>query len=235
MRIGLTYTGSVEKHSNYSRWIQNGDESIEVIRLSAADDNLAALVGCDGLVLSGGVDIHPSFYGGGLEYPKGPVDGWQRERDAFELATLEKAWSLGLPVFGVCRGLQLINVYCKGTLTQDLGEAGDAVHQNQGPVDMHHPVLIEADSLLGAIAVKGGTINSAHHQAIDRLGEGLRVNCRAADITIEGIEWAEPAGKPFMLAVQWHPERMFTNALTDVWLYADIRDRYLQEIRKQRG
>jgi putative glutamine amidotransferase len=208
---------------------------VEVVRLSAGDDNLSEVGRLDGLVLSGGVDIHPSLYGGSMEYEKGPKDGWQLERDEFEKAALKKAWSLGLPVFGVCRGLQLINVCTGGTLVQDLGSIGDEVHQNKGVIDMEHGVFIEKNSLLGSIALKGGTINSAHHQSIDELGEGLRVNCVAEDGTIEGIEWAEPVGKPFMLAVQWHPERMFTNGFEDVWLYRDLRDRFIMEIRKNKG
>jgi putative glutamine amidotransferase len=142
-----------------------------------------------------------------------------------------------LPVLGVCRGLQLINVSCKGTLVQDLGPQGDEVHENTSGADKLHPVAIVGDSLLAAIAGgEKGMANSAHHQAIDRLGEGLKINCRAGDDpgegTIEGIEWADPAGKPFLLAVQWHPERMFVNALPHPGLYRAIRDRFIEEVKK---
>ncbi|MES1159679.1 MAG: gamma-glutamyl-gamma-aminobutyrate hydrolase family protein [Bacteroidota bacterium] len=232
MRIGLTYTGSEEKHNNYVRWLKGQDESIEVIRLSAADDP-GLLQHCDGLVLSGGVDIEPSLYGGSFHYEKSPVNGWQKDRDLFEQSALLSAWEMGLPVLGVCRGLQLINVSCRGTLVQDLGAVGDEVHENVTGVDKRHPVELMEDTLLAAIArQRRGEANSAHHQAIDRLGEGLRVNSLAADGTIEGIEWAEASGKPFMIAVQWHPERMFTNNLADTFLYKEIRDRYVEEVRK---
>jgi putative glutamine amidotransferase len=80
-----------------------------------------------------------------------------------------------------------------------------------------------------------GEVNSAHHQAIAQLGEGLRVNCYAEDGTIEGIEWAEPVGKPFLLAVQWHPERMYVNGFEDEFLYQVIRDRFVGEVRRARG
>jgi putative glutamine amidotransferase len=76
-------------------------------------------------------------------------------------------------------------------------------------------------------------VNSAHHQAIDRLGKGLKVSSRAEDGTIEGIEWADPEGKPFMIAVQWHPERMYVDKMTDVFLYKGIRDRFVEEIKKK--
>ena len=75
-----------------------------------------------------------------------------------------------------------------------------------------------------------GEVNSAHHQAIGQLGEGLRVNCYAEDGTIEGVEWAEPAGRPFLLAVQWHPERMLANGFEDEFLYREIRDRFVGAI-----
>ena len=227
MRIGLTYTGTPEKHNNYVRWLQDG-EDIEVIELVAAGD----VDSCDALVLSGGVDIHPSLYGGGLEYPESPRDGWRKERDELEKAALERAWRQGKPVLGVCRGLQLINVACGGTLLQDLGEKGDEIHQNT-PADKQHAVVVERGSLLYDIVGQGGVANSAHHQAIGELGKGLRVNCRGEDGVIEGIEWSDPGGKPFMLAVQWHPERMYTNGLRDIALYRHIRNRFIEAIKKQ--
>jgi len=233
MKIGLTYTGTPEKHDNYARWLTAG-EDIEVIRLSAEDNNLAAVDACDALVLSGGIDIHPDFYGGGDGYSSGlskrPAK-WSKDRDKFEIAALKRAWEQGKPVLGVCRGLQLINVVCGGTLVQDLGVQGDETHQND-PVDKQHGVTIEKDSLLFAISGAGGKANSAHHQAIDKLGTGLRVNCHSDDGVIEGIEWSGQQDRPFMLAVQWHPERMFTNGFKDRELYMNIRNRFIEEIKK---
>lgn len=243
MKIGLTYTGTEWKHENYVRWLQGrkvvrslreSAEPVEVIRLSAGEDNFSALQDCDGLVLSGGIDIHPALYGGSLEYTKAPEQGWEKKRDLFEQAALEQAWAQGLPVLGVCRGLQLINITLKGTLVQDLGDTGDAIHERDG-VDKRHRVGIEPDSLLAAVTgEQEGEVNSAHHQAIDRLGDGLAVNCRAEDGTIEGVEWSDPSGKSFMLAVQWHPERMFMEGMPDAGLYRAIRERFIQEIMKKR-
>jgi putative glutamine amidotransferase len=229
MRIGLTYTGSEGKHANYVRWLEGGEEGIEVVRLEAGSGG--SIIGCDGLVLSGGVDIYPGFYKGSVNYPGG--GGWKPERDAFELEVLEAALDRGLPVLGVCRGLQLINVYQKGTLIQDLGPAGDAVHQNE-PEDKEHAVRVEAGTILrDVVGEQGGVVNSAHHQAVDRLGSDLRVNCRAEDGTIEGLEWAEPAGRPFLLAVQWHPERMYVNKAGAPVFYEEVRARFLDEIKKK--
>jgi len=257
IKIGLTDTGTAWKHENYVRWLMGvapggeagagrggtgghaggaatgivGSDAVEVVRLSAALGNLNEAAGCDGLVLSGGVDIHPSLYGGGLEYKRSPAGGWERERDLFEQSVLRLAWERGLPVLGVCRGLQLINITLKGKLIQDLGISGDGVHENTAGVDKQHEVRIETGSLLAEVSGRSsGEVNSAHHQAIDSPGEGLRVNCRAEDGTIEGIEWAEPAGRPFLLAVQWHPERMLANGFEDEFLYRVIRDRFVEEV-----
>jgi len=224
MRIGLTYTGTDWKHANYVQWLRDG-EDIEVIKLEHGE-----FPDCDALVLSGGVDIHPGLYGGALEYRENK--GWKLERDAFEVKVLKAAWERELPVLGVCRGLQLINVANGGTLVQDLGEMGDAIHQNE-PEDKQHRVVLEGDGLLKEIVGKGeGIVNSAHHQAIGLLGEGLRINCRAEDGTIEGIEWAEPAGRSFLLAVQWHPERMYVHGFADAFLYRSVRDKFIKEIKR---
>jgi len=226
MKIGLTYTGSDEKHENYVRWLQGEDAAIAIVRLDAG----GLLSECDGLVLSGGVDVHPALYGGALEYREN--HGWKRERDDFEAAALQSALERGLPVLGVCRGLQLINVALKGNLIQDLGERGDEVHQDSHRMDKQHGVEVEEGSLLQAmIRADKGLVNSAHHQAIGELGRGLRVNCRADDGTIEGIEWAEPEGRSFLLAVQWHPERMYVNGVGDVPFYKAIRDEFVKAIK----
>lgn len=232
IRIGLTDTGTEWKHQNYVRWI-TGSEEVEVVRLSAALGNLNEAVSCDGLVLSGGIDIDPSLYAGKVEYRRSPVSGWEKERDLFEQAVLRMAWERELPVLGVCRGMQLINVTLHGTLVQDLGIAGDGVHEANAGIDKQHDIRLEEGSLLAGIAGRGrGEVNSAHHQAVDRLGDGLKVNCYAEDRTIEGMEWANPVGRPFLLAVQWHPERMYVNGFEDEFLYKAIRDRFVEEVKK---
>ena len=232
MRIGLTYTGSDKKHDNYARWIQDGDGSIEVVRIEAGGDSGGEL---DGLVLSGGIDIAPEFYSGDNGYAHAP-DGWERARDLFEMEALERALERKVPVFGVCRGLQLINVVLGGSLVQDLGEGGNAVHEGVGGVDKQHGVRVERGSLLSAMVGQDrGLVNSAHHQSIARLAEGLRISCRADDGAIEGVEWAQPEGRSFLLAVQWHPERMYINQFADKAFYGALRDRFVKEIKQQHG
>lgn len=231
MKIALTNTGDREKHGYYVQWLQRQDASIEIIRLDETDKNAHLLNQCDGLVLSGGVDIHPSIYRGPEKYPHAPKS-WYRERDEFEMALFKKARDKDMPVLAVCRGLQLVNVVLGGTLIQDLGEAGDKTHE-AGYEDKRHAIAIAPQTLLHELVGSDkADINSAHHQAIDTLGKGLQPNARAADGTIEGIEWADKAGKPFLLGVQWHPERMFMLGLGETPASRAIRDRFIAEIKK---
>jgi putative glutamine amidotransferase len=203
-----------------------------VVRIEAGGEDGGAL---DGLVLSGGIDIAPEFYSGDNEYVHAP-NGWERARDLFEMAALERALERRIPVFGVCRGLQLINVALGGTLVQDLGEVGDAVHEGVAGIDKQHAVRVEEGSLLSTVVgLDRGLVNSAHHQSIARLAEGLRVSCRAEDGTIEGVEWSRPEGRPFLLAVQWHPERMYVNRFADRAFYGGLRDQFIKEIKQQYG
>ena len=232
--IGLTYTGHAEKHQYYLDWL-GAEGAVNIISFSAENNNLDELQHCDALLLSGGRDIHPSLYGSNLlHYSGAPNDGFDKERDLFELNALRRAWDRNLPVLGICRGMQLINVARHGTLVQDLGdEKLNSIHRG-GP-DKKHELHIEDRTLLAEITgERTGEVNSAHHQAIRQLGEGLMVNARAADGTAEGIEWENKSGKSFLLGVQWHPERMFRFGLSNTPLSKNIRDRFMEEINKSR-
>jgi putative glutamine amidotransferase len=229
MKIGLTKTRSPEKHQFYVDWLK-GNEDIEIIKLSVADNNFNEINNCDALVLSGGIDVHPKFYTGKINYPGSPKE-FNEKRDEFEIAAFRSAQENNIPVLGICRGMHLINVIHKGTLIQDIGNES-LIKVHQGEPDNNHPVIIGEETLLHHITGQTkGEINSAHHQAIDKPGEGLLINCKAADGTIEGIEWKEKAGKPFMLAIQWHPERMFRFQLQDSPLSKAIRNQFISAIK----
>jgi putative glutamine amidotransferase len=231
MKIGLTHTGNAEKHEFYVDWLK-ANEDIEIIKLSAEDKNLAELNKCDGLVLSGGIDIHPRFYGNDVtNYDRAP-ETFNEPRDEFEMAAYQLAQENNMPVLGICRGMQLINIIHKGTMLQDLGEK-KLVDTHIGNPDKSHLVKIKPGTLLSGI-VNNDTaqINSAHHQAIDKLGAGLVVNAISGDGIVEGIERKDPDGKPFLLAIQWHPERMFRFGLEDSATAAAIRQRFIDEVKK---
>lgn len=224
MRIGLTYS-SPKSHINYVNWLTSV-EGIEVVKLSAAQNNLKDLEQCDGLVLSGGVDIHPEFYGCKNNiYPNAPQE-FKKDRDKFEISVFNKAQEKRLPILGICRGLQLINCISGGTLKQDLGELNKT---HKGNPDKIHSVNVEPNTLLHQIAsVDNLDVNSSHHQAIEILGNGLKINCIAEDGTIEGIERSE-LGHSFLLAVQWHPERMLDQNSP---LTKNIKNSFLNSFRK---
>lgn len=232
MRIALTFTDTEEKHGNYVRWLQ-ADTAIQVVKLSAGDDNLEELTSCDALVLAGGRDIHPKFYHNPTTgYPHAPKS-FDETRDEFEIAAFQLAQQLHLPVLGICRGMQLVNCILGGSLQQDLGDPLNRIHKIEHVDDKAHGLTIDANTELGRITqTTRSVVNSAHHQAIDRLGDGLKVNCHADDGTIEGLEWAAPRNKSFLLCVQWHPERMFSFQLEHTVSSKNIRDTFIEAIKK---
>jgi putative glutamine amidotransferase len=233
VKIGLTYTGSPEKQENYIRWLK-GNEDIEIIQLAAENRNADAVKDCDALVLTGGVDIHPKFYRSKKTgYPNHP-DKFNEERDEFEIGVFHLTQENKIPVLGICRGFQLINCIFGGTLKQDLGAGLNKIHWSEKKKDdKAHGLHIETGTLMNDIVqTERIVVNSAHHQAVKKLGKGLKLNCRADDGTIEGFEWANKPGKPFLLCIQWHPERMFKFGLQDSPLVAKIRERFIEEIKK---
>lgn len=166
-----------------------------------------ALDGLDGLLLTGGKDVHPLVYGAEPGKHLGTTDP---QRDRFELPLIREALARGLPLLAICRGLQALNVATGGTLRQDLVHDRDATVQHRmdvvGENATHHTIELEAGSLLrGLLGADRVAVNSFHHQAADRLGDGLRVCARAMDGTIEALEGID--GR-YVLAVQWHPEVM---------------------------
>ena len=157
----------------------------------------------DGLLLTGGGDIDPGRYGAQPHPRTGRVSV---PRDTAELEMVAAAMAAGLPVLGVCRGMQLLNVARGGTLRQHL--PGDAGHTPAPGAFGSHPVRVAPGTRLAGILGAdgdGADVPTAHHQAVDRLGEGLVATAWAEDGVIEAVE-ASAAGDPFLVAVQWHPE-----------------------------
>lgn len=227
IRIGVTVTEA--RHENYPAWIKGGDEHIEIVELSWKQQNWDEIEDCDGIVLTGGVDVYPEYYDNKRkDYPNGPKE-FNNERDEFEMHVFETALNLNHPILAICRGLQLVNVALGGTLIQDLEEAGKSYHRRHADVDGTHEVKVVDNTLLQSITGQNkGTINSAHHQGIAQIAEELMVNCFSPDLVAEGIEWEHKEGKPFLLGVQWHPERMAdreTNPFSK-----NVRARFLEAV-----
>lgn len=153
-----------------------------------------------GLMLTGGTDVDPALYNA-VRIPESDVP--DRERDDYESNLLRVVIARDLPVLAICRGLQLFNVVCGGTLIQHLPNS-EMHKQRTGGAPVHDVTL--ADRMAGVFGMSRMPVNSRHHQAVDRLGEGLIVTARSADDkVVEGF--VLPAAR-FALAVQWHPEDM---------------------------
>jgi putative glutamine amidotransferase len=133
---------------------------------------------------------------------------FNESRDLFEMQVFEYARQKNKPVLAICRGLQLVNIALGGNLIQDLQENGFANHRKGPDGDREHKIEVKPGTLLAQIAgVQHGFVNSAHHQGLDQIAEGLNVSAFSEDGVVEAIEYKD-ANKPFLLAVQWHPERM---------------------------
>jgi putative glutamine amidotransferase len=168
---------------------------------------------CDGVIITGGDDIDPKLYAPDLPETLakkvGPPD---RDRDIWEKDVIDAVFTQRKPLFGICRGHQMLNVVLGGTLLADIpSQRPDAL--NHGRMDLPtgavHDVTIAPDSLLGRITgMRTLGVNSTHHQAIGAVAPPLRVVAATADGIIEAVELKEPARHPFLLAVQFHPERL---------------------------
>lgn len=167
-------------------------------------ENAAEVVAClDGLLMAGGRDCDPALYGQAPVPSLEPMDLRRQEND---LALVRAAFAAGVPVLGICLGLQMMNVAAGGSLIQDIESQYDTVirHASAPENRVRHDVRIEEGTRLSSIlGASEMTVNSSHHQAVDGLGNGLRISARAPDGIVEGIE--DPS-HPFFLGVQWHPE-----------------------------
>ncbi|MFH8249685.1 gamma-glutamyl-gamma-aminobutyrate hydrolase family protein [Microbacterium sp. B2969] len=212
--VVVTYSSSTPRHdAQFARELREladiaGDAAREAgldvrwVNAAAPDASAHALVSSSrGVIVLGGADVDPAGYSA---QPAGTwMDSADAAADAFEGALMRAAIDAGTPVFAICRGAQLLNVALGGTLVQDLGSG---MHRDEDPdvLMLTHPVDVAAGTRLAGILGAGAhDIRSGHHQAIDRLGEGLVVSATAPDGIVEAVELA---GDAWAVGVQWHPE-----------------------------
>jgi putative glutamine amidotransferase len=223
--IGIT---DCNKFSNYENWFSSA--KVKVLKLSPKENNIADLGKCDGIVLSGGEDVHPKYYGHPewMERKEELKLDVNEQRDEFEMKVIDYAYKKKIPMLGICRGLQITNVYFGGTLIPDINDESIKKHSKELGNDKIHILRIEKNSCLNGIVLSdSGEVNSAHHQAADKIGKKLKVSARADDGTIEAIEWNDPKNKPFLLLVQWHPERMNNQENN---FAKNLREKFLENI-----
>jgi putative glutamine amidotransferase len=196
VRWGVWELDAVLLPAGYPRLVQRAGGLAFLLPPDAPERAAAAVERLDGLVIAGGPDVEPSRYGAQRSPRTGPP---ARERDAWELALIEAALAARVPLLGVCRGMQLLNVALGGTLVQHLDG-----HAKVVGVFGRHAVKPVPGTLYGGIVPEETSVPTYHHQAVERLGEGLVPSAHAEDGTVEAIEL--PSAEAWVLGVQWHPE-----------------------------
>ncbi len=212
LRIAVSKEKSNTSTTKYTSWLSRFSSNIDYVNLYplGIDSALNLLKTCDGLLLTGGRDVFPGNYG--KIYDTARCGSFDRYRDSLEFRLIDTAIALKLPIFGVCRGEQILNISQGGSLFIDIPTDLDTVvhHRFSDGKTAYHPVRIVEKTKLSKITAptKQGDVVSNHHQGIERLGENLLIAAYASDGLPEAIEWKDTAGKGFLMAVQWHPEAM---------------------------
>jgi putative glutamine amidotransferase len=230
-RVGVTATPAIhddrlvdEINRSYLRAVVDAGGVPLVLPVLDPCDAPAVIEGLDGLLLSGGGDIEPSRYG---QLPSEHVDGVDPARDAWELALIEAALARDLPILGICRGAQLLNIAWGGSLVQHLPDVTEQSHRERERfADEIHAVELLADSRVAQAMSRTITrVNTLHHQAVDQVGTGLRIVGYGDDGTVEAIEAIDGSRA---IGVQWHPEllpHLPGNAELFCWLVAESGSR----------
>jgi putative glutamine amidotransferase len=182
--------------AGYPRLVQRAGGLAVMLPPDAPEHAEAAVARLDAVVIAGGPDVDPGRYGAERDPRTGPA---AVERDAWELALIGAALAARVPLLGICRGMQLMNVALGGTLVQHLDGHAEVVG-----VFGTHMVSPVAGTLYAGLVPEATSVPTYHHQAVERLGEGLIVSARAGDGTAEAVELPADAG--WALGVQWHPE-----------------------------
>ena len=189
------------KYNAYATWIAK-HANVEVIKLGYRLDNFSDIEKCQGILLTGGEDVHPKFYNK-IEYlPLCHQYDMDERRDEFELKVIDYSQKNQLPLLGICRGLQITNVYFGGTLVPDIPTSGKPDHSKLNDNDRYHLINTNVGSqLFDIVGNVMGEVNSAHHQSADSIGSGLKVSATSPDGVIEALELDQPDGKSLLMLV----------------------------------
>jgi putative glutamine amidotransferase len=213
LKIAISKEKSEEYQENYSNWLKRFEADIEWFEMYplGIDSAINLAETCDGILITGGEDIFPGLYNKTDDTARcGKID---RYRDSLEIAMIELAIEHNIPIVGVCRGLQIINVSLGGSLIVDIpADLGNLVtHRQEDWQNCYHLVKpVDATHLNVITEGTKGDVSSNHHQGIENVGDGLQISATSADGLPEAIEWEIRGEKGFLMAVQWHPERMDT-------------------------
>ncbi len=239
MRIAVSVSEQEKARGKTSPYVQAllaaGATEGELELVSAADAGRAQGKDYDGILFTGGEDVDPTLYGE-VKLHENVHDF--RARDEFEFALLDQALDRRAPILGICRGVQMINVKFGGTLYQDMKEDAEPEFEHRQSdagktrQEATHSVLVtDENSSLGGIVQGACRVNSLHHQAIKRVGRGLKVTARSEDGFVEAVESAEEY--PFLVAVQWHPEEMVNDSKEQRELFVRFLDKCREGISRR--
>lgn len=218
LQIAISKAIPTKNYQPYINWLHQIDSTIICIDMYGLgiDSALSVLQDCDGFLLTGGEDVNPYYYGKELDTTK--CDQPNTYRDSLDMALISIAMDQKIPIMGICRGMQILNVSLGGTLIFDIPTDFDTTVKHRYPnyKASHHDVKIKAGSILSdKLNIKSGNVYSNHHQGIEVPAPALNVISFAGDGLPEAIEYKDRSMMPFLLAVQWHPEQMdYSNPLS---------------------
>ena len=219
--MALVAIPATDKLEDYRQSILHAGGELRVLEYAGYADNgqargvVAALEGVHGVLLVGGDDVAPARYG---EEAHATVSRVNLDRDAFEIALVVEARRRRLPILGICRGVQVLNVACGGSLVQDIPSQVSGAIEHRFAVPDHQPFFLAHELWLDKATLlerlmrerlsdaDACEVNSRHHQAVKRVAEGFVISATAPDGVVEAIE--DPSA-PFCLGVQWHPENFW--------------------------
>ena len=212
IRIAISKEKSDKSTTKYADWLLHHDSTLDYFYMypMGIDSSLKLLESCNGLLVTGGEDVYPAYYG--KEYDTARCGKFDRYRDSLEMALIDKAIELRIPIFGVCRGEQIININRGGTLYIDIPTDFDSTvaHRQPNWERGYHQVWLVENTKINELCgdPDDNHVVSSHHQGIEKLGKGLVITSYAADSIPESIEWSAHSEHPFLMATQWHPEAM---------------------------
>jgi len=197
--------------NRFTEWLHKQDSSIQVISLYGIHDRDSIkkiLRKADGIIISGGEDVNPSLYGEPEEITRcGKINVY---RDQLEMNMIKYALNHKVPLLGICRGNQILNVTLGGSLIVDIPQdiGSDSLHRKNGGATMHIVYIKDGTMLKRIVRADSGLVRSNHHQAVKKLADMFRASAYAPDSVIEAIEPKDTTEYPFVLGIQWHPESM---------------------------
>lgn len=212
-KIGIIVCGLSEDHqfvtNSYIQSVRYANGLpllVPLVRSNSAIREYLSL--CDGFLFCGGADITPLLFG---QEPVNGIGGTNISLDIFQIRLMKQVLAAQKPVLAICRGMQILNVACGGTIYQDISlKSGDSLNhmqQSDSRTDISHKVIVKPGTLLHRITGEVLYTNSFHHQALHKIGDGLLVSARTSDQVIEAVEMPK---RPFVIGVQWHPEAMYS-------------------------